>query len=76
MAWTQSDLDAVEAAIIAKATGKRVITSDLGGKDREMADTPLHQLRSLRNEIAAYLGVSTDAGTSRRSKTTIASNSW
>jgi hypothetical protein len=76
MAWTTTDLTAVESAIMAKVKGERVLASDLGNKPREYADVPLKQLMELRKEIASYLGVSTDVGTSRRSLTTIASDTW
>jgi len=76
MAWTTADLTSVEAAIMAKVKGERIVASDLGDRPREYADVPLKQLMELRKEIASYLGVSTESGTSRQLQTTVASNTW
>ncbi len=59
--WTQSDADAVRAAVVALATGTRVVTVTYAGPPArsvtyQMAD--LEQLRSLLAQITLSLGTS------------------
>jgi len=56
MAYTQDDLSAVQAAVIALATGKRVVRVMLSsGKTIEYDTTGLKDLKLLRAEIQAEL---------------------
>jgi hypothetical protein len=54
MPWTQADADQVRAAIVALATGTRVVTVSYAGppaRSVQYADTDLPQLRSLLAEM-------------------------
>jgi hypothetical protein len=55
MAWTQANLDAVEAAILELSLGKRVVQTDIGGKTREFQRTQLDELKALRSDMQAEL---------------------
>ena len=51
MAYSQTDLDAVEAEIMSRITGGAVESYSIG--DRSLRYIPLSELRQLRAEIAA-----------------------
>jgi len=56
MAYTQDDLSAVQAAVIALATGKRVVKVMLSsGKMIEYDSAGLKDLKQLRSEIQSEL---------------------
>lgn len=58
MAWTQSEVDQVRAAIVALATGTRVITVSYAGPPARSVtyhQTDLAQLRALLLEMEAAL---------------------
>ena len=48
MAYTQSDLDSVKAAIVALATGQRIVTVTIDGMTVQKALADLNDLRALR----------------------------
>ncbi|MFN2355325.1 MAG: hypothetical protein ABR512_12465 [Desulfopila sp.] len=58
MAYTQSDLDNVERAIIDLATNRRPVKFVIDGDVVEYSAIQMPQLRSLRNEIAAEISAS------------------
>lgn len=51
MAYTEADLTAIQAAIMALAKGKRVVSVKIEGKDIEYAQADLPALKTLRGEI-------------------------
>ena len=51
MAYTQTDLDNIKAAILALATGERVVRTRINDKDIEFGEAQLKDLRELRAEI-------------------------
>jgi hypothetical protein len=53
MAWTQANLDAVEAAINARIAGGAVNSYGVGG--RNLQYMKLEELRALRHEMAAEI---------------------
>ena len=55
MAWTQTDLESVNEAILALATGERAARVTLGDKTIEYGQAQLTDLRALRAEIKADL---------------------
>ena len=55
MAFTQTDLDNVRAAILSLAMGERVVRVDVQGHVTEFAPAQLNELRALRSEIQAEL---------------------
>lgn len=55
MAYTQTDLANVTAAITALATGSRVARVTIGDKSINYSDAELSDLRKLRGEIRAEL---------------------
>lgn len=59
MAYTTTDINSIDAAIIELATGKRVVKLAIAGKEFEFAQTNLSDLKSLRTDIAASLGLTT-----------------
>jgi CO/xanthine dehydrogenase FAD-binding subunit len=71
MAYTQTDLDNLNQAITALATGKRRTSATIAGNRIDYAPVDLPQLRALRDEVAAALSprrnsfvlVSTSKGT-------------
>ena len=58
MAYTQSDLESVEAAIIQLATGNRVAEYSIGKRSVTRKISELPQLRALRKEIMTELNAS------------------
>lgn len=61
MAWTQTDLDNVEAAIRARLTGGAVSRYSIEGRSLEYI--PLKELYELRNRILREINASTTART-------------
>lgn len=59
MAYTSENLTAVENAIIALATGARVVKVTLNNKTIEYSEASLPQLKKLKAEITADLSTST-----------------
>jgi hypothetical protein len=51
MAYTQSDLENVEAAIVALASGQRVVAVTIDGVTVQYGQADLDKLRALRVEI-------------------------
>lgn len=74
MAWTQDDLDKVEAAIIKLAEGKRVSRHDVGMKDRGYEPVTLRQALELRREIVTEISDAAAISGARRVSTTIRSD--
>ena len=63
MAYTQTDLDNLQAAITALVTGKRRTSATIAGNRIDYAPVDLPQLRAMRAEIQAELNLA--AGRSR-----------
>lgn len=76
MAWTQANLDSVDAAIIKLAEGKRVSRHDVGMKERSLEPVTIRQLIELRKEIVADLAVASEISGGRRVSTTVKSDTW
>ena len=74
--WTTTDRDNVKTAIISLATGSRVVSTDLGGKEREFHSTSLNALRLLLVEINADLETASESSGTRRVQTTVESDTW
>lgn len=53
--YTTTDRDNVKQAIIDLATGKRVVQTELGGKQREFHRTSIDTLKRLLSDIQADL---------------------
>jgi hypothetical protein len=60
MAWTQSDLDAIDSAIQALITGGAVQSYTIG--DRQLNHYSLFQLVALRKDVAAIVDEGTASG--------------
>ena len=58
MAYTQTDLDNIDAAILNMALGKRAGRVTIGGHTVEYAAVTVDQLRDLRDIVAADLQTS------------------
>lgn len=56
MAFTTANLTTVEGAIIALASGERLVSFTIGDKTFSYAPTDLEKLRALRDEIRSDLG--------------------
>ena len=56
MAFTTSDLTAVEAAIVSLATGTQAVQVNIADKLIRYAETDLDKLRALRGMIQTELG--------------------
>jgi hypothetical protein len=76
MAWTQTDLDNVEAAIIQLAQGKRVSSTNIGGNDRDFEVMTLRQALELRAVIVSELAATSEISGGRRVSTTVKSDTW
>ena len=59
MAYTQSDLDSDKAAIVALATGQRIVMVTIDGMTVQKALADLNDLRALRVEMERSLRTST-----------------
>jgi hypothetical protein len=55
MAYSQADLENVQAALLKLATGKRVVSVTMEGKTIEYSRADLDKLESLRNNIASEI---------------------
>ena len=51
MSYTDADLAAVQAAILALATGTRVISMTIGGKTIQYGPAQINELKALRDEV-------------------------
>lgn len=60
MAYTQSDLDNVERAIIDLATNKRHVKFVIAGEVVQYSLVDLPQLRALRNDIAVEVELNSE----------------
>ena len=58
MAYAQTDLSNVTAAIIALAKGERVVSVTAGNRTVQYALTDIDKLRALKSEIESELGSS------------------
>ncbi|MCK9325570.1 MAG: hypothetical protein M0P69_08720 [Bacteroidales bacterium] len=57
MSWTQTDLDNLEVAIIAKNRGQRIVKATIAGKYIEYGDVPLSDMLALRTDMQFALGL-------------------
>jgi len=55
MAFTQADIDAIDQAMVALATGTRTGTVQIGAKTMSFADTTLADLRALRDVVVSIV---------------------
>ena len=62
MAYTQTDLDDLEAAIKQKITGKRVRSRDTAGKTTEFADCSLSDMYKLRDIMISDIQAASNTG--------------
>jgi len=74
--YTTTDRDNVKSAIIDLAAGKRVVSIDVGGKQRDYHQVNLPALRSLLAEIVSDLAADTAISGARRVSTTVKSDTW
>ena len=74
--YTTTDRDNVKDAIIALATGKRVVSTEVGGKERTFHESSLNALRNLLVDIVADVEIASESSGSRRSRTTTVSDTW
>ena len=56
MAYTSTDLANIEAAILALATGTRIVSVSYGDKQITYSQSDLPQLKILKSDIQASLG--------------------
>ena len=61
MAYSQTDLDNIESAIIDLATGKRAVRVHIDGKIIEYGQAQLNELKSLRADVKAELDAAAGA---------------
>jgi hypothetical protein len=59
MAFTQADIDAIDQAMVALATGTRTGTVQIGAKTMSFADTTLSDLRALREVVVSIVASDT-----------------
>jgi len=74
--WTTTDRDNVKDAIIELATGKRVVSTELGGKQRDFHQSSIAALRALLVEINADIAAASESAGDRRCQTTLKSDTW
>ena len=74
--WTTTDRDNVQDAIRALATGSRVVSTEVGGKQRDFHQSSLAALRSLLDEIVADLAAASAISGARRASITVKSDTW
>jgi len=55
MAYSQTDLESVQAALLKLATGERVVSVTMEGKTIEYSRADLDKLESLRNNIVSEI---------------------
>jgi|WetSurSiteA1Bulk_404760.scaffolds.fasta_scaffold32912_3 hypothetical protein len=55
MAFTQTDQESVQAAVIALATGSRVVSATMGDKTIQYGQADVDKLRALLSEIKTEL---------------------
>jgi hypothetical protein len=55
MAYSQTDLESVQAALLKLATGQRVVSVSINGKTIEYSRVDLDKLESLRNKIVSEI---------------------
>ena len=60
MAYTSSDLTNIETAILALATGTRLVRVVINGKSKEYAQADLKQLEALRNTIKSEVNAAAE----------------
>ena len=65
MLYTQADLENVKSAILALATGDRVVRVTINNKTTEFGQAQLNDLRDLRAEIQSEMQASTNKGKGR-----------
>lgn len=56
MSYSAEDLEAVKKAIMALATGDRVVQVTVDGRTTQWQQASLPELKALRNEIAEEIG--------------------
>lgn len=61
MSYTESDLAAVQSAIVSLATGTRKVSVTIGGERVECGQAALSDLRQLRSEMSAELSAASTA---------------
>ena len=74
--WTTTDRDNVQEAIRDLATGARLVTKVIGGKEHDYHQTSLPALRALLADINADLAAASAISGARRSSTTVKSDTW
>lgn len=74
--YTTTDRDNVKAAIIDLATGKRVTSTEIGGKPRDFHQSSLAALRALLVEIQADIDADSEIQGGRRLSVTVKSDTW
>lgn len=74
--WTTTDRDNVKEAILALATGSRVVSTEVGGKTREFHRTNLPELKAFLTEIVSDIEADSELSGGRRVSTTIKSDTW
>jgi len=55
MAFSQADIDAIDQAMVALATGTRTGSVQIGAKTMSFADTTLADLRALRDVVVSIV---------------------
>jgi hypothetical protein len=74
--WTETDRDNIKDAILSLTTGKRVVQTDIGGKQREFGQASLPAMRALLADIVADIETAAGISGHRRVSTTIKSDTW
>lgn len=55
MSYTSADLASIQAALIALASGERIVSASIGDKTIEYSRTDLSKLETLRNNMIAEI---------------------